>query len=354
VTRATVQRFAVRLLFYGAAAAAVVFILSARPGIQTTSRATFPAMLTGDADRPFVTRVLMPATVRTAAALLPPPARTKISELFHGRYADFPRLFGWEDAWLVERAVATLVILVCLTAFAFALRLLVLASLPVSPLVADVTPLGVLALLPLTFRYVGYLYDPATLLLSALALLFLFRRRFGMFWLVLIPAVLNKETSVVLIGAFAMVAREVFDRRRLVLHVSAQLIFWLAVRVAINGAFARNGGAIAEFHLIDHTFGYARNPAPFFYLLLTGSFFGWLVGSGWNTKPLMVRRVFLVTAVPLLVTAPVFGYLDELRQFYDAVPAAALLGVMTVTRLLGTAEPGRVERKQTQDAGVPF
>jgi hypothetical protein len=327
-----------RFILYAGATATVFFLFSIRPGVHMLPRATFPAMISGTAHRPFVLRALMPAVVRSCVSVMPASLRETITKSVAVKYSDLAHMFQWEDGWIIERAVASLLMYVCFLAFAFVLRSLTLAALPVQGFVADMTPIGALVFLPAFFRYTGFMYDPATLLFSGLALLFLFQGRFWKFYLAFIPAVLNKETSLVLIGLFTLFGKEEMERRSLLTHVGAQLLIWGLVRSAIYLAYAGNPGSVTEFHLIDHTLALLLQPSRLAYLFGVGGILLWLVGYRWREKPVLLRRAFLVTAAPLVLASLVFGYVEEFRVDYEAVPAAVLLGVLTVTRLFGDIE----------------
>jgi hypothetical protein len=103
--------------------------------------------------------------------------------------------------------------------------------------------------------------------------------------------------------------------------------------------FRDNPGALVEFHLADHNL---RLP-----LILPGStayFAGvlisaaWLARKNWTAKPLFLRRGLLITFIPLLVGSLLFGFVDELRGYYEAYPFVFLLSVPTMCAVLGIPE----------------
>ena len=54
----------------------------------------------------------------------------------------------------------------------------------------------------------------------------------------------------------------------------------------------------------------------------------------WRTKPWFLR-IAVSMLVPLLCMCLLFGYLDELRDYYEIYVPALMLGAMSFLRLLG-------------------
>lgn len=97
---------------------------------------------------------------------------------------------------------------------------------------------GLSLLLPLVWHFIArdrlnpyYPWDVPQMLAFALALHALVSGRLGAFYLVLVAATLNRETSIVLSLLFLATFAGRMARRRLLLHLMAQVAFWLAVRV---------------------------------------------------------------------------------------------------------------------------
>jgi hypothetical protein len=62
---------------------------------------------------------------------------------------------------------------------------------------------------------------------------------------------------------------------------------------------------------------------------------GALAAVGWRAKDAFLRRGFLLVLLPLVLLSFAFGYVDEIRGYYEAWALLLLLAVPTVTALLG-------------------
>ncbi len=99
-----------------------------------------------------------------------------------------------------------------------------------------VTLAPIIGLLSLTllFRYLSYVYDPATLLLFSAGILALGVRDRGWFFVVLTLAALNKETSALLVPLYLLRYRAELAPRRLAVRVGGLSVLWLAVRAFVG------------------------------------------------------------------------------------------------------------------------
>jgi hypothetical protein len=117
------------------------------------------------------------------------------------------------------------------------------------------------------------------------------------------------------------------------------MIFGL-IRAYLWIAFKDNPGPSVEFHL-DHNILLILDPLSktTIGLLSVVLFCGMLVGYQWKYKPEFLRKGLLVTIVPLAGLALFFGYLDELRDFYEALPFIFLLSAPTIVKIFGIESP---------------
>lgn len=304
-----------------------------RPGMTGHPQADFPDLVYGRAHQPYVSRVLLPATVRIVESVTP----QAVKNFAHDQLAD--RLivtdFGWYDAYLYEFAVATLLMLFCLIGFAFTLKKLTEVFYDFPPILVNLGPLIGLSLLPLFFRYYSYLYDPGTLLLFPLSILFLAQKRFGWFVFSFILATLNKETSVLLLGLF--ICHEwVVDRRFRVTRMLVLVLLWVALRAALVWGFKDNPGVLLEHHFREHTVWLlTRFPIALRYFLAVAALFFVFIRHDWRSKPRFLKVGLPTAAVPLLVASMFFGFADELRGYYEVFPFLYLLALPSIYRILG-------------------
>jgi hypothetical protein len=193
-----------------------------------------------------------------------------------------------------------------------------------------------LALLGLTqfFRYYSYLYDFPNLSLFTLGLGLLVRRRWRVFLPVYLLACLNKETTILLTLVFIIHfwPRRGMSGTRFAGLLFAQLGIFALVRLALFLAFLDNPGALVAWHVPHHNLDVLKA-----YPLAT--VFGWcglalLLFYKWSAKPPFLRHALWIV-VPLVVLAFFFGYLDELRDYYEAYPIVLLLALHSVGALMG-------------------
>jgi hypothetical protein len=60
-----------------------------------------------------------------------------------------------------------------------------------------------------------------------------------------------------------------------------------------------------------------------------------LIFGHWQEKPPILRDGLLTTLVPLVAACALFGFLDELRDYYEAYPIVVALVAPEVARLFG-------------------
>lgn len=306
-----------------AAAAAIalgLFTLRAGWSGQLTDQglAPFARMIDGTAARPFVHRLLLPALVRGLQALLPGPLREALDRSFPG----------------AATALALLLVFVCFLAFAFVLRRLLDACYVAPPGVRAVAPAAALLAFPALFLPSSvHLYDPATLLLTALGMLLIQRRRRLPYYAVFVLACLNRETAILLTGLFLLRERSWLTPARLAGHACVQGALWAGALIAIRTLHAGHPGHEAQILfpgnlrlLVD-----PRAAIPFWGLLALALT---LVLPGWRRAPRMLRQAALVTLIPVALATLLTGLPTEMRDYLEAYPALFLIALPTAVAWL--------------------
>jgi len=327
-------------LFYVCAVTVLSLVVLAwflwRPGIEGYGYATVPDLVYGRAWKPYVYRVLLPGTVRLLAAALPDQTRARVSAWLAEQPALGIRalMSGWDQAHLLEYLIAVVLMYLCLCGFLWSLRELLTALYRVAERVRDVFTLVVLAGLPLFFRYHNYPYDFPTLFLFTLGLSLLLRQSWRWFFPVYVLACLNKETTILLTLVFALHFRreQRMSREQFSNLLTAQVVIFVVVKLGLAAVFRDNPGSFVALQGTRHNLdllGALSLPAVF----------GWcgvalLLFYRWSEKPLFLRRALWIV-VPLVGLTFFLGYLDELRDYYEAYPVVALLLLHSVSRLWG-------------------
>jgi len=195
-----------------------------------------------------------------------------------------------------------------------------------SALAADLVPIFALLWLPVTFREANltYLYDFPALLLFTLSLYLLAGQRWRAFYLLFVLGCLNKETFILITPLFGWYYLCRMPRSRLLQHLASQLTIFAVIQALLYWVFRHNPGGQLELHLLGHNL-YVFRHLPYdiisvlvLFVLLGGLF------HDWQHKPHLLKYGLGVLAVVLPV-AMVFGWIDELRAYYEFFPVITLL-----------------------------
>ncbi|MDQ3264564.1 MAG: hypothetical protein M3Y59_13015 [Myxococcota bacterium] len=328
-----------RLLFVALCAALtlhVFWVFIRDPGINTYHRAMFGDVVEGRAHKPYVTRWLVPLTTRAVHAALPPQTRVALGEGMAGNVLvqGFLRRGQWERELLPQYAIALVLMFAALVGLVFAFRWLHDGVFPPNRWRKDAATVLLLVGLPPCFYYASYLSDFPGLFLWTLGLGLLVRERWGAYLAVFLIGCLNKETFILMWGVFALryLWSRKMARRTFWSLAAAQLGMFVAVKLALGWVYRDNPGVSFELHWEDHTLALGehlsrRNELWAMSLWLAGAALAFL---RWRTQPRFLKQSVAVLPVLIALTA-VFGFLDELRDYYEAYPTLVLMLVHTLS-----------------------
>ena len=309
------------------------------PGVNSNDKATFHDMVEGTACRPYVTRALMPWAIRTCVAATPQSMRQAIDKnrvtqyLLHKNYVS--KELQWTPPDYFEYVVAFLLSTVCLVAFSRVCELIWLCFFVLGrQYAASFSICALLGLVPL-FKYTSYIYDFPSLLFYTLSLYLLAVRRWWVYFPVFMLACVTKETAVLLPIIFSahFIACRRHDRVRYWMLLAGQGVVFILVRVALAFLYRANPGTAIEFHLTDHNLRVLTTPYPLETAVTWLLIFS-LVLHQWPTKPRLLR-IAIGMLVPLLGLCFLFGYLDEMRDYYEIYVPTLVLCAISFLRLLG-------------------
>jgi hypothetical protein len=325
--------------------------LHAQRGVMSIGGTTVPEMIYGTAPKPFVLRTLVPTLVRLIREAIPDPTARRLWLRILRRCPRLARglpALEWQEEFLLEYLIGSALMQLCLVGFVLAMRALYECLYPDAGWRRELLALGALLCLPFFFR-VGshFLYDFASLLFVALGLLLMERRRWVLFYPVLTLALLNKETSALLVAVFALRFLREMAARRWLAHVSSQVGLVVAVRSFLLYVYQANPGPPMRWHLRKNLLliqerGVDGPTVVLFALLLLPPAVRW-----WSEHRLL--RAALGIVPPLTAAYFLFGVYGEIRMFYEAVPAGAIwlfqaalaaCGLHSTARISG----GRAER----------
>jgi len=280
--------------------------------------APFARMIDGTAARPFVHRLLLPSLARGLYVLLPGSLREALDRGFPG----------------AQVGLALLLAFACFLAFALVLRRLLDVCYAAPEGARRWGPAaGLLALPALFLPSSVHLYDPATLLLTALALLLIRERRRLAYYAVFMLACLNRETAILLTALFLLWERRQLAPARLAWHGLIQVMLWAGVLVAIRALQAGNPGHAAQllFPRNLRLLLEARAAIAFWGVLAVALA---LVIPGWRRAPRFLRQAALVTLIPVALATLFTGLPTEMRDYLEAYPALFLIALPTAVAWL--------------------
>lgn len=310
------------------------------PGVTGYYRAGFGDMIYGRAWRPFVTRALFPVAVRYISKAIPESFDSRVqnspvgSKILSTWYS--PRELKKQPPLPRELIVAFLLSVVCVVLLSVTMEgLWTTMYQPAMPQAYVFSIIGLLGL-PAWFKYYSYIYDFPSLLLYTACLLMMARRQWGWYFPVFALSCLSKETTVLLIVLFAIyfIRCAASERRTYWGFICIQSLIFLAIRGWIAWVFRENPGKIVEFHLLDHNLGILTRPWSVETLVAWGTL-ALLCFRHYVKKPWLLRAAAEMI-VPLLILCLFFGYIDELRDYYEVYVPIALLVGYSVCELLGS------------------
>ena len=342
-------RAAVLLVVYLTVAWFPVVNLINYPGLGNAGPACggedfFGNMIYGRAPKPFVTRVLVPWLVRSAARVTPQSIKTPIER--DARLQTRNGLPRWLYQYAFEFWVTKYLLLVFTLGFAFALRWLARLTLGLSGLELDVIPVVTFFCLPGFYGFGSHVYDLPVLCLFTLGLCLIAARRFVPYMLAFVICTLNKETALLLTLVWLIGERRRLSTRQLAGGVALQLMVWVVIRGGLMWLYRSNPGEAITLYL-------ARNVD----MLSTAHHFtsfravgDWLIlPNGFNTLYVLgfvwalfaVRRApqflkdALWIALPISVLSWLFANADEMRVYYELLPIVVLVLADSFYRLAG-------------------
>jgi hypothetical protein len=351
-----------RTSLYLIVAAMVLNTFMNRWGFRARSpRYGFRALVTHEAHRPFVFRVLTPAIVNAATVAIPPTLVDQLREWDLTRpREDHPSLsahhrFAWGPNPLRQDYVAYLGLWVIVFLLLEAMRWLTRLQGRYPAAFVDCAPPLALLTLPLAFSRGGYAYDFVELLLITVCVGALVKRRWVLYYACFVLACFNKETAILLVIYVVALLLGRLPWRALLAHAGLHGLLGLPIVLWQRLAFANNPGSNAEFQLWENAeFLLSREPWLRFWdpygplLPFPGPFnlislfvAGGVVLLYWREKPRDLRLAFVAMTTVLLPTFVLFGTFDEVRNFSLVFPIGYLLGCDTAARLYGLASAER-------------
>jgi hypothetical protein len=295
--------------------AVTAWIVFVGEGIDAYYRSRLVDMVHGTAYRPYVYRVLVPGLARLGTLLLPATVAAP------------------------EHIAVISIMYASLVGFAAGVRALSRTVFTAPPIVHEITALGTVAFLPLTFGpFSRQIYDFTTLCLVTWALVFLARRQWIAFALTFVAGCLNKESTILLTLVYivhVMRTSTGLSKTGAAALFIYQLAAFALVRAAVVYAFRDNPGDTVEVHLFGHNQYVLLHPTEISKRLLLLIALAFLGVRGWKDKPPLLRHAMTVLGPALMLMGVTVGMVDEIRAYYEIYAVLVLMAAHTICRALG-------------------
>ncbi len=315
------------------AAGVVLVLFCVAPGMNRFFAARVADMVHGTAYKPYAYRALVPFVARCVVGAIPRSVKTALVEAAannHALHAMFTAA-GYPSESAPECVVATALVYASFIAFLVTMRRALCAFYEVSPIVKRLMPVIWLLIVPMCFGYASFMYDGSTLFFAAAGLLLIAREKWSHYLALFTIALFNKETASLLLVPFVASQVATMPRAKFTMFLAYQLAAVAFSRVILHALFGRNRGEYFLLQLTTHNLELLQGPrvAKLVFCIVLAALVAW----GWRSKPLLLRWSMLML-VPLVVACALYGYLDELRAYYDVYPVVALLAAPSVARLV--------------------
>jgi len=286
------------------------------PGITGWHKAMLEDYIYGRCYKPWVKRQLVPLVVRGGKFMMPGSVEGKLKQKFlHSKTAID---LGWPAEYGPEFTLVLLIMYFSLVGFLMALRYFLLLFFEMSSALSHLLVITVGLVLPVTYRGGVGAYDFPQLMLFTTALVLLLKRGWAWFYPVYILACINKETSILIPLVFASWMGLRVLRRPYIWHLLFQMMIGVGIALVLSTVFKDNPGVDMEWHV------HRNLSMPFGVLCwFRFSLLIFIIGLclwGLSEAPAFLRRGFVVTMSVLLVATFIGGDIEELRDYYEALP----------------------------------
>ena len=299
-------------------------------------------MIEGKYRKPYVYRTLVPTTIRIISNIIPESVH-KNTENFVRQNPKLNATFDnleWQKEPALKFFISSAFMILSFIAFGYLIPNFVFLFTDIARTYLNkifISGLS-LVLLPGFFLYGSHIYDPPQLFFFALALYVLYKQKFNLFYPLFVLVTVNKETSLLLVGVFFFYFFRKISEKKFIYLVILYVFTFLAIRVFITYLFSENEGPFLEYHFVEHNLRIRYSlialtmNSGFFILLMLLNFLKW------KTKPEFIKTSFWVIFLPTFVLTIFFGYVDELRVYYELYPILITSSAITLNQIRTTPD----------------
>lgn len=299
-------------------------------------------MIEGKYRKPYVYRTLVPTTIRIISNIIPESVH-KNTENFVRQTPKLNATFDnleWQKEPALKFFISSAFMILSFIAFGYLIPNFVFLFTNIARTYLNkifISGLS-LVLLPGFFLYGSHIYDPPQLFFFALALYVLYKQKFNLFYPLFVLVTVNKETSLLLVGVFFFYFFRKISEKKFIYLVILYVFTFLAIRVFITYVFSENEGPFLEYHFVEHNLRIRYSlialtmNSGFFILLMLLNFLKW------KTKPEFIKTSFWVIFLPTFILTIFFGYVDELRVYYELYPILITSSAITLNQIRTTPD----------------
>ncbi|MBE0683503.1 MAG: hypothetical protein IH589_16465 [Anaerolineales bacterium] len=286
----------------------------------------------GTAYRPYVYRQLVPLTIRIVSQFIPEEKMVSLDRM--GAQTNIGATIQLLENDFALNIFSALINFMSLIGFAYVYRALLRAQLSGPSLYFNITVACALYGLTYTNHEGVYSYDYPLLFLYTTAIYLMSRQVWWAYYFVFILATINKETTILLTAVYALTFWRKHNSRHFTLHLLSQFITFAIITSSIRFYFSENPGSGVEIHFLRNIRLLMNPPDVYDFPLLMMMLFV-LIVKDWYAKPSLFKNTFLMV-VPLVCLGFAFGWVDELRDYYEVYPAViALAGIPLALYVFG-------------------
>lgn len=299
-------------------------------------------MIEGKYRKPYVYRTLVPTTIRIISNIIPESVY-KNTENFVRQNPKLNATFDnleWQKEPALKFFISSAFMILSFIAFGYLIPNFVFLFTNIARTYLNkifISGLS-LVLLPGFFLYGSHIYDPPQLFFFALALYVLYKQKFNLFYPLFVLVTVNKETSLLLVGVFFFYFFRKIPEKKFIYLLILYVFTFLAIRVFITYLFSENEGPFLEYHFVEHNLRIRYSlialtmNSGFFILLMLLNFLKW------KTKPEFIKTSFWVIFLPTFILTIFFGYVDELRVYYELYPILITSSAITINQIRTTPD----------------
>lgn len=303
------------------------------------------SMVEQTSPRPFVYRMLVPLLTQSVISITPDTIVDTAGNYFielaqtpfavglieHAKWSGFDTDVITVPANAFSIGIVFFLQIISLVVYGLALKKLTAHFFPSCQWMPYLTSLFGVWLLIGFVKNVSKIYDFPLLALFALALLFLYQQRWVAYGIVLALATINKETSFLLIGFFAIIywAQLKSPPHRQLLFIQCAL--YVGITGLIRYFFSDLRGEEYWNLTIPTIWLHFRDMSAVHAMLIIMMF--WLITARWQELPVQLRKSVWIFAA-CAVFYYVFGRFREYRIFYECFPGLSVIAGYTLFRPL--------------------